>query len=240
MAEILRTSALSKSFGGLSAVADVDLTVAEGEIHCLIGPNGAGKSTLFKLIVGRYPPSQGTIAFRGEDITSRMSYERVQRGMSIKMQNPSVFKDLPVRQNVHVALQHHVSKADLARDEERLLTLLQLSADANKRAGELSHGQQQWLEIGMALALKPKLVLLDEPTAGMSPEETFKTGELVKSLNAEGMTMLVVEHDMAFVRQIAQRVTVLHFGKVFARGSINEIIDDPRVAEIYLGKTHEH
>ena len=109
MAEILRTSALSKSFGGLSAVADVDLTVAEGEIHCLIGPNGAGKSTLFKLIVGRYPPSQGTIAFRGEDITSRMSYERVQRGMSIKMQNPSVFKDLPVRQNVHVALQHHVA-----------------------------------------------------------------------------------------------------------------------------------
>jgi len=240
MADILQTSGLSKSFGGLSAVSDVDLSVAEGEIHCLIGPNGAGKSTLFKLVVGRYPPSKGTISFRGEDITQRLSYERVKRGMSIKMQNPSVFKDLPVRQNIHVALQHHVSRADLAREEERLLTLLQLSADAGKRAGELSHGQQQWLEIGMALALKPKLMLLDEPTAGMSPEETFKTGELVKSLNADGMTMLVVEHDMAFIRQIAQRVTVLHFGKVFARGSIGEIVSDPRVAEIYLGKTHEH
>lgn len=240
MADMLQTSGLSKMFGGLSAVSEVDLSVSEGEIHCLIGPNGAGKSTLFKLIVGRYPPSQGTIAFLGEDITGRMSYERVKRGMSIKMQNPSVFKELPVRQNIHIALQHHVAKADLAREEERLLGLLQLSADANKRAGELSHGQQQWLEIGMALALKPKLMLLDEPTAGMSPEETFKTGELVKSLNEAGMTMLVVEHDMAFIRQIAQRVTVLHFGRVFARGSIAEIISDPRVAEIYLGKTHEH
>ncbi len=240
MADLLQTYGVSKMFGGLTAVSDVDLSVAEGEIHCLIGPNGAGKSTLFKLIVGRYPPSKGTISFLGEDITKRMSYERVKRGMSIKMQNPSVFKNLPVRQNIHVALQHHVAKADLARDEERLLGLLQLGTEANKRAGELSHGQQQWLEIGMALALKPKLMLLDEPTAGMSPEETFKTGELVKSLNEEGMTMLVVEHDMAFIRQIAQRVTVLHFGKVFARGSIGEIISDPRVAEIYLGKTHEH
>jgi len=115
---------------------------------------------------------------------------------------------------------------------------MELSADANKLAGTLAHGQQQWLEIGMALALKPTLLLMDEPTAGMSTEETFRTGELIKSLNAQGMTVLVVEHDMAFIRQIAQRVTVLHFGKVFARGSIGEIITDPRVAEIYLGKTH--
>lgn len=240
MADILSTTGLSKMFGGLSAVSEVDLTVAEGEIHCLIGPNGAGKSTFFKLVVGRYPPSAGSIVFRGEDITGRLSYERVKRGMSIKMQTPSVFKDLPVRQNIHIALQHHVSKSELAHEEERLLTLLQLRGEAAKRAGELSHGQQQWLEIGMALALKPKLMLLDEPTAGMSPEETFKTGELVKTLNESGMTMLVVEHDMAFIRQIAQRVTVLHFGKVFAHGSIGEIINDPRVAEIYLGKTHEH
>ena len=126
----------------------------------------------------------------------------------------------------------------MAREEERLLDLLELSAHAQKLAGTLSHGQQQWLEIGMALALRPKLLLLDEPTAGMSTEETFKTGELIKSLNGEGMTVLVVEHDMAFIRQIAQRVTVLHFGKVFAHGSIAEIITDPRVAEIYLGKTH--
>jgi branched-chain amino acid transport system ATP-binding protein len=240
MAELLQTTALSKTFGGLAAVSGVDLSVTEGEIHCLIGPNGAGKSTLFKLIIGTYPPTAGQIKFRGDTVTEERPFQRVKRGMSIKMQTPSVFKELPVRQNLHIALQHHVTKAELAREEERLLTLLDLAADAGKPAGELSHGQQQWLEIGMALALKPKLMLMDEPTAGMSPEETFRTGELIQQLNGLGMTILVVEHDMAFVRQIAQRVTVLHFGKVFARGSIKEILADERVAEIYLGKTHEH
>ncbi len=238
MAEILQATALSKTFGGLSAVSGVDLSIEEGEIHCLIGPNGAGKSTFFKLIVGTYAPTTGNIVFRGDNITGMPSSARVRRGMSIKMQTPSVFKELPVRQNLQIALQHHVAKADLAKEEERLLALLELSAQSKKLAGTLSHGQQQWLEIGMALALKPKLLLLDEPTAGMSTEETFKTGELIQSLNGEGMTVLVVEHDMAFIRQIAQRVTVLHFGKVFAHGSIAEIITDPRVAEIYLGKTH--
>ena len=238
MAEFLKATAVAKTFGGLAAVSGVDFSVDEGEIHCLIGPNGAGKSTLFKLIVGTYAPTEGTIAFQGENITGMQPSARVRRGMSIKMQTPSIFRELPVRQNIHIALQHHVAKADLAREEERLLSLLELSADATKLAGTLAHGQQQWLEIGMALALRPKLLLMDEPTAGMSTEETFKTGELIKSLNAEGMTVLVVEHDMAFIRQIAQRVTVLHFGKVFAHGSISEIIVDPRVAEIYLGKTH--
>ena len=238
MAEILKTTAVAKTFGGLAAVSGVDFSVDEGEIHCLIGPNGAGKSTLFKLIVGTCAPTAGTIAFRGENITGMQPSARVRRGMSIKMQTPSIFRELPVRQNIQIALQHHVATADLAREEERLLALLELSADATKLAGTLAHGQQQWLEIGMALALRPKLLLMDEPTAGMSTEETYKTGELIKSLNAEGMTVLVVEHDMAFIRQIAQRVTVLHFGKVFARGSIGEIIADPRVAEIYLGKTH--
>jgi branched-chain amino acid transport system ATP-binding protein len=238
---LLVASGASKSFGGLAAVSDVTLEVEKGDIHCLIGPNGAGKSTLFRLIVGMYPPSAGHIRFDGVDVTSELPYQRVKRGMSIKMQTPSVFKDLPVRQNIHVALQHHVPRSELASEEDRLLGLLNLAADSTKLAGELSHGQQQWLEIGMALALRPKLLLLDEPTAGMSPEETYQTGELILALNASGMTMLVVEHDMTFVRQIAKVVTVLHFGRVFARGSISEIIADPRVAEIYLGKTgHEH
>lgn len=240
MSALLATEHASKSFGGLAAVSDVSLTVETGDIHCLIGPNGAGKSTLFRLIVGSYPPTAGHIRFDGRDVTGELPYQRVKRGMSIKMQTPSVFKELPVRQNIHIALQHHVKHAALGAEEDRLLALLNLSADHAKLAGELSHGQQQWLEIGMALALKPKLLLLDEPTAGMSPEETFQTGELILRLNASGTTMLVVEHDMAFVRQIARAVTVLHFGKIFAQGTVEQIIANPRVADIYLGQAHAH
>jgi branched-chain amino acid transport system ATP-binding protein len=238
LTELLRTTALSKRFGGHHAVSDVDLVVERGEIHCLIGPNGAGKSTLFKLIVGTHVPSAGSITFDGHDVTRQRPYQRVQRGMSIKMQTPSVFRELPVRQNVHIALQHHVPRARLREEEDRLLELLELGAEHAKPAGELSHGQQQWLEIGMALALKPTLILMDEPTAGMSPDETYRTGELIQRFNAQGMTVVVVEHDMTFIRQIAKQVTVLHFGRVFARGAIDEIIRDPRVAEIYLGKAH--
>ena len=238
MSPLLQITGASKHFGGLFAVEDVTLTVHTGEIHCLIGPNGAGKSTLFKLVVGTYPPSAGRIVFRGADITEARPFARVARGMSIKLQAPSVFKALLVRQNLHIALQDHVPGSAIGAEEDRLLDILGLAADAERPAGLLSHGQQQWLEIGMALALRPVLLLLDEPTAGLSPEETFRTGELIKRLNAKGTTMLVVEHDMAFVRQIATGVTVLHLGKIFARGSIDDITADPRVAEIYLGTPH--
>jgi branched-chain amino acid transport system ATP-binding protein len=237
---LVEVKGVSKRFGGLTAVSGVDLAVDAGEVHCLIGPNGAGKSTLFKLIVGLYPPTQGQILFDSVDITQQRPFARVQRGMSIKMQAPSVFKELPVRQNIQIALQGQVSGAERDREEERLLALLNLETEGEKLAGALSHGQQQWLEIGMALALRPQLLLLDEPTAGMSPEETFKTGELIKTFNTDGMTLLVVEHDMAFVRQIAQRVTVLHLGKIFAHGSLEAILQDEKVAEIYLGETHAH
>ncbi len=238
MSALLQVENISKSFGGFFAVSDVERAVAAGAIHCLSGPNGAGKSTLFKLIVGTYAPTRGHIRFRGQDVTHAKPFARVQLGMSIKMQAPSVFKALPVRQNLHIALQHHTAPDQLGREEDRLLALLGLAADAGKPAGALSHGQQQWLEIGMAVALKPTLLLLDEPTAGLSPDETFRTGELVKRLGAAGMTVLAVEHDMAFVRQIATTVTVLHLGRTFAQGSVKEIVADPRVAEIYLGVPH--
>jgi branched-chain amino acid transport system ATP-binding protein len=240
MTAVLQTRALNKHFGGLSAVSDVSLDVAAGEIHCLIGPNGAGKSTLFKLVAGTYAPSGGEVLFRGENVTHRKPYERVGRGMSIKLQVPSVFRELPVAQNLEISLQRKSSGRTMEREKQRLLEFLQLQDDAAKPAGILSHGQQQWLEIGMALALQPTLLLLDEPTAGMSPLETERTGDIIKSLNAQGMTMLVVEHDMTFVRQIAQRITVLHLGRVFAQGSTDTIIADPRVEEIYLGKGHAH
>jgi len=239
MGTLLDVRGISKSFGGLFAVVEVDLAIGEREIHCLIGPNGAGKSTLFKLIIGTYAPSAGTVLFGGADVTRLPAFSRVARGMSIKMQTPSVFRALPVRQNLRIALQHHVQPHQALGEEERLIALLGLASDADKPAGELSHGQQQWLEIGMALALHPRLLLLDEPTAGLSPDETFRTGQLIQRLNAEGATVLVVEHDMTFVRQIATSVTVLHLGRVFARGTIEEIIAHPGVEEIYLGAAHD-
>ncbi|MFO1350604.1 MAG: ABC transporter ATP-binding protein [Gammaproteobacteria bacterium] len=236
MAAILETRNLSKRFGGLQAASDVNLTIAAGELRCLIGPNGAGKSTLFRLILGTYPPSQGEIWFKGEDITRALPHERINKGISIKFQVPGIFKDLSVEQNLVIALQKRTDPAQRAAELERLLALLNLQPARRRLAGELAHGQQQWLEIGMAIALSPALLLLDEPTAGMSPEETFKTGELVKQLNGEGVTIVVIEHDMAFVRQIARKVTVLHFGRIFVEGELDEIVRNDEVARIYLGK----
>ena len=235
---VLETKGLNKRFGGLQVTADLDLALQPGELHCLIGPNGAGKSTLFRLIIGEHRPDSGHILFHGADITRIASHDRVRRGMSVKFQVPGVFAALSVRQNLEIALQHHLESANLAVEIQRLLAFLNLEADAAQSAGNLSHGQKQWLEIGMAISLKPSLLLLDEPTAGMSVEETHATGEMIKTLNAAGMTILAVEHDMAFVRQVAQRVTVLHLGHIFAQGNIDEIVADDRVAAIYLGQGH--
>lgn len=235
---LLVTQGLNKHFGGLHVTADVNFTVEPGEIHCLIGPNGAGKSTLFRLILGEHAPSSGRIFFAGEDITGLKPFERIRRGMSVKFQVPGIFAALSVRQNLEIALQDHAGTSDIDAEIDRVLEFFKLKDVAWQQAGFLSHGLKQWLEIGMAVSLKPKLLLLDEPTAGMSPEETRATGEIVKQLNADGVSVLAVEHDMAFVRQVAQRVTVLHFGRVFAEGTIDEIVADERVAAIYLGQEH--
>lgn len=235
---LLRTSGLNKHFGGLHVTNDVNFDLQAGEIHCLIGPNGAGKSTLFRLILGEHLPSSGTIHYDGTDITTAKPFQRIRKGISVKFQVPGIFKALKVRQNLEIALQHHLEGHSLGEEIDRLLEFLNLTDAADQLAGNLSHGQKQWLEIGMAISLKPKLLLLDEPTAGMTPDETFATGEMVQRLNADGVTVLAVEHDMAFVRQIAQRVTVLHFGRIFAQGTIDEIVADERVAAIYLGEGH--
>ena len=238
MSTILETQGLSKRFGGVTAIDDLVFSVQEGELHCLIGPNGAGKSTLFKLIVGRLQPSSGSIRFRGSDITHLPSPARIRAGLSIKMQVPGIFPELPMEQNLAIALQSRFDRAGVKREMERLLGFVGLEGEVGKAAGQLAHGQKQWLEIAMAVGLQPALLCLDEPTAGLSPEETRKTGEMVLGLKNEGMTILVVEHDMAFVRQIAQHVTVLHFGKMFAQGTIDEIVANEAVQEIYLGHGH--
>ena len=232
---LLATRNLEKHFGGVQVARDINLSVGEGEIHCLIGPNGAGKSTFFRLVLGEHAPSAGRLYFDDEDITDLRPYARIRRGISVKFQVPGIFKALTVRHNLEIALQHHLSGHSMREEIDRLLEFTALSGSAGDLAGNLSHGQQQWLEIGMAISVEPRLLLLDEPTAGMSPEETRKTGEMVESLNRRGLTILAIEHDMAFVRQIAQRVTVLHFGEIFAQGSIEEIMASDAVAEIYLG-----
>jgi branched-chain amino acid transport system ATP-binding protein len=235
MTPILQTRALNKRFGGVHVARNIDFALAPGEMHCLIGPNGAGKSSFFRLVLGEHQPDSGTILLGGEDITRLKSFERIRRGISVKFQVPGIFKALSVRQNLQIAFQHHLHGHDLDATVGRVMDFVELTDEAATPAGALSHGQQQWLEIGMAVGVEPKLLLLDEPTAGMSPDETHRTGEMLRALNARGITILAVEHDMAFVQQIAQRVTVLHFGAVFAQGTVEEIIAHPGVAEIYLG-----
>jgi branched-chain amino acid transport system ATP-binding protein len=236
---ILETRDLNKWFGGLHVTNGVNFRLEPGQIHCLIGPNGAGKSTFFRLVLGEHTPSSGQILFENQDITREQSFARIRRGISVKFQVPGVFKALSVRHNLEIALQRRLFGEALEAEIDRLLAFLNLQAQAGELAGVLSHGQKQWLEIGMAVSLDPKLLLLDEPTAGMTPDETFATGEMIQALNARGVSVLAVEHDMAFVRQIAHQVTVLHFGQVFAQGTIDEIVDDDRVAAIYLGQGYD-
>ncbi|MGR3755620.1 MAG: ABC transporter ATP-binding protein [Tranquillimonas sp.] len=235
MTEILRVSKLNKRFGGVTVARDIDFSLERGSMHCLIGPNGAGKSSFFRLLLGEHAPDGGSILFRGEDITNLRSFRRIQRGISVKFQVPGIFKALSVRQNLEVAFQKHLHGHNLTATVRRVLDFTGLLDQAAMPAGNLSHGQQQWLEIGMAVGVEPSLLLLDEPTAGMSPDETRKTGEMLHDLNRRGITILAVEHDMAFVEQIADRVTVLHVGAIYAQGTIGEIVAHPGVQEIYLG-----
>jgi branched-chain amino acid transport system ATP-binding protein len=235
MTRILEVSKLNKSFGGVTVAREIDFTLETGAMHCLIGPNGAGKSSFFRLLLGEHAPDSGTITFCGEDITTLRSFQRIRRGISVKFQVPGIFKALSVRQNLEVAFQHHLHGASLGDTVRRVLEFTNLTGAVTTPAGELSHGQQQWLEIGMAVGVEPKLLLLDEPTAGMSPDETRKTGDMLHDLNGRGITILAVEHDMAFVQQIARSVTVLHMGAIFAEGSIAEMTAHPGVQEIYLG-----
>jgi branched-chain amino acid transport system ATP-binding protein len=233
---VLELDHVSKNFGGIKAVDDTSLHVLEGELHCLIGPNGAGKTTIFKLIMGIYPVSTGKLIFYGENLNAIPTYKRVRKGISIKMQIPGVYHDLTLRDNIRIALQNYVKKEHIHDEIDRLIELVGIQKLGNPLVRNIPHGQQQWLEIAMALGSRPKLLLLDEPAAGMGPEETEFTAEIIKRINAEGTTIIFIDHDMDFVAQIAQKVTVLHYGKVFAKGTIDEIRNNEEVVKIYLGK----
>lgn len=234
--ELLFLDKISKQFGGVQAVEDFSLRMKEGELRCLIGPNGAGKTTVFKMITGLYPVSSGRIIFKGKDVTSLSSSKRARMGMSIKMQVPGVYSELTLRDNIRIAAENYVKKNEMNDEIDRLIELVKLKDIGNPPVKNMSHGQQQWLEIAMVLAAKPSLILLDEPAAGLGPEETDFTAQLVLDLNKQGMGILFIEHDMNFVRKIAKDVTVLHYGRKFAEGTIDEIEKDEGVIDIYLGK----
>ena len=231
---ILSTNGLIKKFGGLTAVDSVDFTVDEGEIRCLIGPNGAGKSTLLELITGQLSPTGGDIYFDGNDLTDMEPHRRMDAGISIKFQSPHIYESLTVEQNLRVPLQR--TDRDITAVLERTLGRIALVEKADEPASDLSHGEKQRLEIGMAVTLDPALMLLDEPVAGMSVDETADIAELIRSLHDDGMTFLVVEHDMEFVRKISEQVTVLNQGSVLTQGPIEAIENNEEVRRIYLGE----
>jgi len=235
---LLQTERLRKDFGGFTAVNEVDFAVAEGELRCLIGPNGAGKSTLLKLITGTHMPSGGSIYYDGQDLTTSEPHERVDQGISMKFQVPAVYGDLSVRENVRLPLQR-VATGQERRDRiHEVVETAGLAGYEDVPAEALSHGQQQQLEIGMAAALEPDLLLLDEPVAGLDVAERQEIAERIRRLNREeGIAFIVIEHDTDFVGEIADEVTVLHQGEVFREGPIEAIETDPEVQRIYLGET---
>lgn len=226
---------LTVHFGGLVAVDRVDLQVDVNELRCLVGPNGAGKSTLFKVLTGQLKPSAGSVHILGRD-TARMHRHQIAcLGVGVKTQVPSVFEGLTVAQSLHVAAARHAERdAEALRIVDELLEQLRLGAVRDMILARLSHGQRQWVELAMVLATAPALVLLDEPVAGMSDEETQRTIELLREVR-RGRAIVVVEHDMRFVREIADRVTVLHRGTVLCEGHVQEVLSSPVVRDVYLG-----
>ncbi|THE66300.1 ABC transporter ATP-binding protein [Salinadaptatus halalkaliphilus] len=234
---ILQTRGLRKQFGGLTATDDVDFGIDEGELRCLIGPNGAGKSTFLKLLTGRLEPTAGSIYYDGDEIGHLPSHERVSRGISMKFQVPSIYPDLSVRENLRIPLQRIADPDTFEQRTRETLERFHLEGTADETAANLSHGQQQRLEIAMAMTLEPTLMLLDEPVAGLSVEETAEVADLLRTINAEDdVAFVVIEHDIDFVETIADQVTVLHDGAIFREGSIEDVRNDPAVKRIYLGE----
>lgn len=232
---ILEVRDVHKVFGGVRALNGLSLSITEGEIHCILGPNGAGKSTFFKMLMGTDTPTSGQILYKGRDITRVPAFGRARLGLSVKFQNIRVFADLTVFQNLFIPLRRHYSARQIPERVEALLAQISLAGTEHRLAKELSHGQQQWLAIAMSMAFDPEILLLDEPTAGLSVEETEKTAAIIRQLNAQKVTTIVIEHDMGFIRDLCARTSVLHYGKLFAQGSFDEIAADADVRRIYLG-----
>jgi len=242
MSTLLELRGVSVSFDGFLALNDLNLALQPGELRAVIGPNGAGKTTFLDVITGKVRPTTGDVLFRGRSLVGSSEHRIARLGIGRKFQTPRVYQNLTARRNLELAVSRR-SPFDLLfsgldrSSQDRvsdLLDLVGLQAQAQQLAGGLSHGQKQWLEIAMLLAQDPDLLLVDEPVAGLSDEETERTGELLRSL-AGDHTVLVIEHDMEFIRNLDSPVTVLHEGHVLCEGSMAEVQRDPRVIEVYLG-----
>jgi urea transport system ATP-binding protein len=240
---ILSVEDLTVSFDGFKAVDGLNFYVEEEELRVVIGPNGAGKTTLLDMICGKTKPSGGSIRFKNRQLDSMIEYQITRAGVGRKFQNPSVYEDLTVFENLEISYpkQRNVLGSlffrrapEIVDKIESVARQIYLDEQLDTKAGLLSHGQKQWLEIGMLLMQDPELMLLDEPVAGMSAREREQTAELLKRI-AKGRSMVVIEHDMAFVRTIAQKVTVLHQGKLLAEGTMDQVQSDGRVIDVYLG-----
>ena len=242
---ILSLEEVSVSFDGFKAINDLNMAIDAGELRCIIGPNGAGKTTMMDIITGKTAPDEGRVRFgQTMNLLGMSEPEIAQAGIGRKFQKPTVFECLEVAENLELAMQGDKSvwstyRAKISGEQQdyldKVLETIGLKETARGLAGSLSHGQKQWLEIGMLLMQRPHVLLVDEPAAGMTHQEMDKTTELLTSL-AGDHTVVVVEHDMDFVRSIAQRVTVLHQGHVLAEGSMDEVQQDQRVIEVYLGE----
>jgi branched-chain amino acid transport system ATP-binding protein len=240
---LLKTERLSIRFGGLAALSEVNFELGRDEVRAVIGPNGAGKSTFFNCLTGVLRPSGGRIIFNGEDITGLRPNLISQKGIARSYQITNILPNATALENVRIAAQsrrhawnmvaHHGTFADLNEKAEVALQSVGLLGKAHELAANLSHGEQRNLEIGIALATEPKLLCLDEPTAGMSVAETNETKELIRRI-AQHLTILIVEHDMEVVMELCRRITVLHYGQILAEGTPQEIQDNPRVQEVYL------
>jgi urea transport system ATP-binding protein len=243
MTALLELRQVSVSFDGFWALNDLNLSLTPGELRAVIGPNGAGKTTFLDVITGKVRPTKGDVFFRGRSLVGISEHRIARLGIGRKFQTPRVYQNLTPRRNLELAVKGSHSPFTLLfgslsvgqRDRvQQLLAVVGLEAHASQQAGSLSHGQKQWLEIAMLLAQDPEVLLVDEPVAGLSDEETERTGELLRSL-AGDHTVLVIEHDMDFIHELSCPVTVLHEGHVLCEGSMDAVQRDPRVIEVYLG-----
>jgi len=246
----LSLSAVSRNFGGIRAVADISFDVSHGKRLTIIGTNGAGKSTLFNLITGVYPLSSGSISVFGQDVSKKPAHSRAKLGIARTFQTSKLFQGLTIRENLYISLRqangekrigwlaNPASSDQLRSDSSSILEKVELLKKADVLVSDISHGESRQLEVAMALAMRPKILMLDEPAAGISPTERGRLVELLKSLDKE-MTLVLIEHDMAVALAVADEVIVMHDGTVFMQGSPDEVRGSATVRDLYLGRNHE-